>query len=282
MPAPPPPRDLRLTRPTRRLALGLTATVAAAAAIAPSSAAAKLIPPPGPWPTDVAGATNPLTGTAFAWNGGNATANASLRVWLPSGHRRRTTITRTIGRHTVLRGRLRNRDTRRSISGATLIVAVQNVYEPTTWTAVTSVRTSRRGNFRALLAPGYHRRAAVLYYPAATSPQPLYSRRVLIRARSRIALRRPFHKRRRYRFDGQVSAGTLPVPAGGLIVGLHVRNRQGNWITARLARTTASGRFRIRYTFPRAARLTIRVIAPAQNGWPLYAGYSRRWTIRPR
>lgn len=280
MPSPPLPHLLGPTRAQRILGVILAAAISAA--IAPAAADAKLIAPPGPWPTSVAGAANPLVGTPFVSNGSNATANASLRVWLVFRHRRASAITRTVGHTTVLRGRLRNRDTRRSIAGATLTIAVQNVYDPTSWTALTNVRTNRRGQFRAVLPAGYHRRAAALYFPAATSTAPLFSRRLLIRARSRVALSRPFHKRRAYRFDGQVSAGALPVPAGGLIVGLQVRNRQRTWVTARIARTTASGRFRIRYTFPRSARLTIRVIAPAQSGWPLYAGYSRRWTVTPR
>ena len=271
-------------RPSVPPARGLTiaAALAGVAMLAPAPASAGLIPPPGSWPTEVPGATNPLVGTAFVFNGGNATANVSLRVWLPSRHRRRTALTRTVGHSTVIRGRMRNRDTRRSIAGATLTVVAQDVYAPTSWVALSNVRTSRRGLFRAVVGPGYHRRVAVLYYPTATSAAPIASRRLLIRARSRVALTKPFHTRRAYRFDGQVSAGTAPIPAGGLLIGLQVRNRHNTWVTARLARTTASGRFRIRYTFPRSARLTARVIAPSQVSWPLYAGYSRRWTIRPR
>lgn len=280
MPSPPLPPAFGRTCARRSLVVALAATLGAG--FIPAPADAKLIPPPGPWPTTVTGAANPLTGTPFAFNGSHATANASLRVWLSSGRRRVTAITRTVGQRTVVRGRLRNRDTRRSIAGATLTVAAQDVYAPSSWLAVTNVRTNRRGQFRAVLPPGYHRRAAVLYFPAVTSTAPVFSRRLLIRARSRVRLATPFHKRRAYRFDGQVSAGAAPVPAGGLIVGLQVRNRQRNWVTARIARTTASGRFRIRYSFPRSARLTVRVIAPAQNGWPLYAGLSRPRRIHVR
>lgn len=280
MPSPPLPPAVGRTRARRSLVVAMAATLGTGFIAAPAHA--KLIPPPGPWPTSVTGAANPLTGTPFALNGSHATANASLRVWLSSGRRRVTAMTRTVGQRTVLRGRLRNRDTRRSIAGATLTVAAQDVYAPGSWFAVTNVRTSRRGRFRAVLPPGYHRRAAVLYFPAVTSTAPVFSRRLLIRARSRVWLAAPFHKRRAYRFDGRVSAGGTPVPAGGLIVGLQVRNRQRTWVTARIARTTASGRFRIRYSFARRARLTARVIAPAQSGWALYAGYSRPRTIAPR
>ena len=65
-----------------------------------------------------------------------------------------------------------------------------------------------------------------------------------------------------------------------MLIALQVRNRTG-WLTARLARTTASGRFRVRYNFPRSARLKVRVLVPAQTGWNLYAGHSRVRTIYP-
>jgi hypothetical protein len=270
--------------PSRPLPRPLSASAVALAAIAlliPASASAKLIPPPGPWPTNVAGATNPLAGTQFAFNGGNASPNAQIRVWLPSGRRHLTAITRTVGQYTTIRGHLRNPDNHHSISGATLIVAVQNVYTPD-WTALTTVRSNRLGDFRAILGPGYHRRAAVLYYPTVSSAAPIFSRRLLIRARSRVGLSRPFGKGRAYRFDGQVSAGVAPIPSAGLTIALQVRNRSRHWVSARLARTTASGRFRIRYTFSSATPLTIRVLVPAQTGWALYAGNSRRWAIHPR
>ena len=269
--------------PLPRLRRGACAAALAAAALAwlPATAGAALIPAPGPWPTNVAGATNPLVGTPFLLNGGHATANAELRVWLPDRARRRTAITRTVGQYTTIRGRLRNRDDRHSISGATLIVAVQNVYSPADWTAATTVKTNRRGDFRTVLGPGYHRRAALLYYPSVSTGSPIFSRRLLIRARSRVVLERPFHRGRSYRFDGQVSAGIAPIPPAGLLVALQVRNRSGNWVSARLRRTTASGRFRIRYTFPTRTRLNVRVALPSQSGWALYAGYSRVRPIRP-
>lgn len=272
MPSPPLPRALS----------ALVVALALSAAAAPSSASAALIPPPGPWPTNVTGASNPLVGTPFAFNGGHATPNADLRVWLPSRHKRLTTVTRAVGQYTTIRGRLRNRDDHHSISGATLIVAVNNVYAPADWSAVTTARTNRRGDFRVVLGPGYHRRVGILYYPTVASTSPVFSRRLLIRARSRVTLGRPFRKERAYRFDGQVSAGVAPIPGGGLTIALQVRNRSGKWVSARLARTAPSGRFRIRYTFPSPTSLTIRVLVPAQTGWALYAGHSRKWTIHPR
>jgi hypothetical protein len=253
-------------------------TLSAAAALTPPTASAiRLIPPPGPWPTTVSGASNPLTGTPFVFNGGHATANARLAVWLPVGRQRRAAITRTIGGRTVIRGRLRNRDTGRSISGATLTVAAQDVYGGE-WIAVGSARANRRGRFRAVLGAGMHRRVAALYWPAVNSPGPVYSRRLLVRAASRVYLRRPSRRGRRVRFDGHVSGAA--VPASGLLVALQVRNSRGNWITARLAHTKPDGKYRIRYRFA-PGRLRVRVSVPTQNGWVLYGSHSstRRITV---
>jgi len=152
------------------------------------------------------------------------------------------------------------------------------------WIASGSTRTNRRGHFARVLSAGYHRRVAVLYYAEINTATPLFSRRLLVRAKSHVHLAQPYHQRhsRKYRFDGQVSAGAVPIPSPGLLIALQVRNRRGNWVTARLARTTASGRYRIRYAFPTFAPLRVRVRAPSQSGWPLYAGVSRIGHVRPR
>jgi hypothetical protein len=269
-------------RRLRARVLRAAATLSAIGLLAPAAASAALIPPPGPWPTDIAGATNPLAGTPSPFNGAGAGANADLDVWFRSGHQRRNSLTVTVGRDLIVRGHLSNRDTRHSIAGATVTLAAQNVYAPE-WTLLTNLVTDRKGNFAAQVGPGYHRRLAAIYYPEANTASPVFSRRLLVRANSRVTLARPFHRRRAYRFDGQVSGGDyLPVPTSGLLIALQVRNRTGNWITARIAKTTVSGRFRIRYTFPTAARLTVRVLVPAQNGWALYAGHSPDRRIHPR
>lgn len=278
----PPPRLTRTPTSVRghRTALCL-AVLTLAAATAPSAASGALIPAPGPWPTDIVGATNPLVGTAFVLNGANATGNANLQLWLPFNRQRRNSITTTPSRNVVVQGRLTSRDNRHSIAGATVTVVTQYVYRPE-WTTVINLVTDRRGNFAARVGAGYHRRFAVIYYPAVSSTVPLYSSRVLVRARSSVLLRRPFHAGRTYRFDGQVRGGGAPVPPTGLLVALQVRNRTGNWVSARLTKTTPSGSFRIRYKFPRSAPLTVRISVPSQTGWVLYGGHSNRWKIRPR
>lgn len=278
----PPHRSLSRQRVSRGGALSTAAlTFGVAAALTPATATAGLIPPAGPWPTNVTGAANPLIGTPFAFNGSYATPNAELRIWLPVHGRKVMQLTRTVGFQTRIRGRLRNRDNRRSIGGATLTLAQQNVYAPE-WTALVNVQTDRKGNFRATLPPGYHRRIGAFYYPTVSSTSPVFSRRVLLRAKSRVDLTRPFGKGRSYRFDGQVAGGILTPPTSGLLIALQVRNRSGNWVTARLRRTTASGRYRIRYRFPSRGTLRVRVLVPSQTDWPLFAGASVIRTIRPR
>jgi len=51
-------------------------------------------------------------------------------------------------------------------------------------------------------------------------------------------------------------------------------------VTARLARTRPSGRFRIRYRFQRRARLAVRIRMPGQPAWPLFGNISQQRRIR--
>jgi hypothetical protein len=261
----------------RSAGVGLLSAVVLAA-LTPTGAQAGLIPPPGPWPVAVGGAANPLAGTPLVANGANATTNASLRVWLVDGRKQRTTITRPIGRPTTVAGRLRNRDTRRSIARAIVTLVAQNVYHEE-WAVVANALTDRKGRFRVTLPSAYHRRAAIVYYPDVNAPVPLYSRRLLVRASGRVFLGQPHHTKRRFRFDGVVSGA--PVPPTGLLVALQVLNSSGHWITARLANTRPDGHFRIRYNF-QPGRLSVRVLAPSQTAWLLFGGHSRTRTIRPR
>ena len=279
---PPIARQPRLPRSWRRYTVGaVTLAAFAIPAAAPTPASAGILPPAGPWPTNVTGAANPLIGSPLVLNGQNATANAQLDVWLPSRGRRLHSITLSTRDTVTVRGHLRNRDNRHSIAGAVVTFVAQNGASPE-WSAITSVLTNRTGVFKATFTPGLHRRFAAIYYPAVTSTSPAFSRRVLVKAKGSVWLSRPYASGRSYRFDGRASANGIAVPPSGLLVALQVRNRTGNWITARLAKTTASGRFRVRYLFPRAARLTVRMMVPSQPSWPLYAGHSNRWTISPR
>lgn len=257
------------------------AAVVVGFAFTPTVAHAGLIPPAGPWPIEVSGLQNPLTGTALPLNGTNATANVGFKVWLLRNGRHQTAITHNAGQPIIVRGTLTNQDTHRRIGGAGVVVVTEDPYAPG-WVANTTVFTNLTGRFRAVLpAVSGHRRVAVVYYPDTVSA-PLASRRLLVRAKSKVLLQRPYRTRgRKYRFQGQVSAGTAVIPAGGLLVALQARNSQGVWLTTRLAHTTASGLYSIRYTFPARASLRVRVVAPAQGGWNFYAGRSSSRAVHP-
>lgn len=246
--------------------------------LVPSPAGAQ-VPPGGPWPAPVAGGSNPLVGgTLIAGNGVIATPDARLRVWLPVGRRRRTAITRHIDGRVVLRGRLSNRITHQAIARAYVIIASELAGSPG-WTAMAGAATSRRGTFRVLLPAGATRRIAALYWPHAASAAPIYSRRLLVRASPHIAFRARRASRRRVRFSGRVSGA--PIPPGGLLVAIQVRNGP-HWPIVRLVRTLPSGRFFARYRFKYPRRYTVRASVPKQTSWPLYGGRSPITAVRSR
>jgi hypothetical protein len=154
---------MRRSSPMRSVPPIVLALASSAAIAASPAAAGGLIPAAGPWPAPIAGAANPLTGIPHALNGANATPNAQLRLWLVVGSRTRAAITRRSSDRTVVGGELRNRDTHRAISGATLTLIAEDVYVGQ-WVAVGNVRTSRRGRFRAVVPEtARHLRIAVIY-----------------------------------------------------------------------------------------------------------------------
>lgn len=260
-----------LPHPLRRRAASQLAlpVIAAAAVLAPEASAAPLLPPAGPWPTLVANATNPLAGSQYTLNGVNVSDDARLRVWIPNHGRHLDAITRVAGARTRLAGRLTNRANHKAIRGATLTVATQDVFSGA-WTAIGRVRTHGNGYFRAVLPPGTTRRAAVLYWPAVNSPQPVFSRRLTIRSSARVYI-----KTRRYgpkiTFRGLV--GGAHVPDAGLRVAIQVRSSNG-WVTIRLPLTTRTGRFKATFRFQQHRPYEVRAYVPAQAGWPLYGGHS--------
>lgn len=250
------------------------------AAILPAPANAGLVPPAGVWPTNVQGARNPLTGTPFLYNGGYASATPSFHVWFSVRGRHRKIVNGAVGRRVVLHGRLRNLGVHHSIGHAIVTIAAQNVYSGA-WYAGVNVATNRKGRFRVAVPVSTHTRLAAFYYPTVNSATPAFSRRVLIKAKSRVYIARPYRaKHRRFRFDGKVSGAAIP--QGGLLVVLQVRNRRGNWISPRLGRTSPSGRFRMRYRFPGGGRFLVRVRAPAQPAWPLFGNTSANKRIHVR
>jgi len=271
-------------KPLHRRAVGVATAgliAIAASGLGAPAADARLVPLAGVWPTNVVGAANPLAGTPFVYNGAYASGTPSFRVWLASRGRHRKTASVAVGRRLLVRGRLRNPAAHRSIGSAIVTIVVQNVYSGT-WYAGGSVVTNRKGRFHARIPVSTHTRLAAIYSPAVSWSTPVFSRRLLIRAKSRVYLAKPYRNRggRRFRFDGKVSGSVIP--AGGVLVALQVRNRHGRWLTPRLARTRPSGRFRIRYRFPRRARLAVRIRMPSQTAWPLFGSTSQQRRIRPR
>ncbi len=254
----------------------LAIAVCAAAATLSATAQASLLPPAGPWPAPVAGATNPLVGTAYAVNGANATSDAVLRVWFLPGHRH-TTISRPAGFTSLLGGSLRGFPADKPINGAELTVVAQDASSPG-WQLVAYTRTDTRGYFRYRLPAGPSRRVAVLYWPAVNAPAPVYSARVLEQTSTRVWL--AAHTRgRTVTFVGKISDGPTPSPA--LIVAIQVRNELGAWVTAVLTHASGDGRFRARYRFQPGV-YAVRAFVPEQTAWPYYAGTSNLRRIRPQ
>lgn len=280
-------RLLRLAR--TRLILVLFIGVVCDTAIVTAIACARLIPPASPWPAGVLNAGNPLWGTSVTDNGANATVNTKIHVWLPVGRSHRTVLTRTIGASTIVRGNLTNRDSRTWVSGATVILCVQDVYSGEWQSAGTGV-TGRLGQFRLVLPPGYARRVAVVYWPFVSSPIPVFSRRLLVRARPRVTLTTSTSGRT-IRFRGLVNGNPPPetgvpamaaIPQNGLLVAIQVRNNQHHWVTARLTRTGPDGGFYTHYRFPAGNHFRVRASVPTQGGWSLFGGHSSTRTVRPR
>jgi len=264
-----------MTSSTRRL-VALVAIAVATAAL-PSVADAKLLPPAGPWPAPVAGATNPLLGTPFIFNGANATANPAIRFWLPVGRSRRISLTRTFGERTVVRAQLTNRDNGLSIVGATVHVAAQSV-QGGDWYVAAIARTNASGSLRAMLPPGPTRRVGIVYWPFVSSPAPLVSPRVLVRTSARVYLKTAMLGNRQIVYRGRVSGAAIP--PGGLVLAAQVRNGRV-WATVKLVRTYQSGRFVARYRFKyRGRRFQVRALVPTQPAWPLYSGHSKPRLVR--
>lgn len=261
--------------PPYRPAAALTAAVTVFAT--PAAAHAALMGPPGPWPTPITAAPNPLTGTAYTANGSWATPTAKPRLWWTQGRRNHTARLVPVGRVVRVSGQLRNRERNRAISGAT----VQIVTQPAAggdWTLTATTRTNRRGRFTARIPAGLTRRVAALYWPTNTAPTPTYSRRLQLRATARLwfsarSIGRRVIWRGTVSGDPRTGEAGPTIPPAGLLVAVQVRNSTGRWVTARLTRAAPDGRWFVEDRLPRG-RWTARAYLPAQATWDLYGGYS--------
>ena len=199
--------------------------------------------------------------------------------------RRRVTVLRPnarvrYGRHVVIGGLLTNRD------GQPLASQQVNVLGPSPngdqLLAVSTTDAKGRYRYRAAASqsrtlrfvyPGTSmvlptERQVTLVVPAAGKFRP--SRRRVLNGGSVI-------------FRGRVR--TPPIPMGGKLVEIQVRQPSGEWTTFRTLHTDAAGRWALRYRFRLVRCHTtyrIRARIPAEAGYPFATGHTRarRVTVR--
>jgi hypothetical protein len=233
--------------------------------------------PGAPWSAPVAGAENSLGRMGLANNGPAPTSEARLRLWVGA---RRMLITRRIGAHTYVHGRLTSRIDRHGIARAGIIIAREIADKPG-WTVVGLVATNKHGSFRYRVPKGPSRRFGAIYWPHSVSVEPVYSRSVTIRSSARVTLRARSGRHGIVRFSGRVTGAAIP-PVG-LLVNVQVANR-GLWPSVRTVHTMPTGRFSGRYRFcaRRPEGFLMRAEVLRQTGWRLFGGRSRRVRVHPR
>jgi hypothetical protein len=189
---------------------------------------------------------------------GAAQPRARLTAWLERGrrHLRRTTVTwpgrvRIRGRLTDLRGRGLARTPVRMLERIT----------GGRWRPITGVRTRRDGRLTTFTRIGPSRQVRFVHSGASVTLGLAVraSVRVRIRRRGRVTL-----------VSGRVRGGR--VPPAGLRVRLQSRGF-GGWRTRATLRTDGLGRFSATGRAPAGARL--RVVVPAQRGYPYARGVGR-------
>ena len=182
---------------------------------------------------------------------------ARLTAWLERGRRRlrRTTVTwparvRIRGRLTDLRGRPLARTPVRVLERS-----------GSRWRAITGVRTRRDGRLTTFTRIGPSRRLRLVHHGAGVTL------RLTVRAAVRVRVQR---RARLTVVSGRVLGGR--VPRAGLRLRLQSRGLAG-WRTRAQLRTDGLGRFTASGRAPTGARL--RVVVPAQRGYPYARGVSR-------
>ena len=129
------------------------------------------------------------------------------------------------------------------------------------WRATTGVRTRRDGRLTTFTRIGASRRVRLQYGGSVVGL------RVAVRARVRLRVRRDGA---RTLVRGRVLGGA--VPAAGLRLALQTRTAW-RWATRAVLRTDGLGRFSATGRTPAGVRL--RVVVPAQRGYPFARGVSR-------
>ena len=182
-----------------------------------------------------------------------------LTAWLERGRRRLRRTTVTWPARVRIRGRLTD------LAGRPLAAhagADARAHRPAgRWRPITGVRTRRDGRLTTFTRIGPSREVRLVYGGARVTL------RLAVRAAVRVRIR---HRGRLTVVSGRVRGGH--VPRAGLRVRLQSRGF-GGWRTRANLRTDGLGRFTATGRSPAGARL--RVVVPAQRGYPFARGAAR-------
>ena len=184
----------------------------------------------------------------------------------------RSTLVVPFGRRVTVRGRL-STTSRAGVANARIEVFERTVGSEA---PVGSVRTRSDGTFSYRLAGTRPTRTIRLVYG------PTSSRRLKVKVRAASSLKTSL-RGTRLRFSGRVLA--RPIPRNGKRVRLHGRAPGTAWSSFATLRTDRRGRFSGSYRLSvrrPGVKLQIRVVVPAERGYP-YLGYKGRpITVRVR
>jgi hypothetical protein len=146
--------------------------------------------------------------------------------------------------------------------------------------------SGEHGGFRLDLPPGPSRRISVAFRgddrldPASRSP-------LSLRVQGGLTLRaRPtaLDTGQTLALWGRVKTKGAPVPRRGKLVAIQYLEVEGDrWRPVLVTRTDHSGHYRARYRFryvSRSARIRLRAVAMAEEGWPYVPGASKSVLVR--
>ena len=225
--------------------------------------------------------------TSEAPGGVTAVRGAQLQITTPRGRR-----LRSAGRFRIA-GRFVDRDSR-PIAGASLLVRTRPFFPKARtssgrWTDLAHVVTDANGVFRGVIPAGPSR-SIMVAYPAGDADSPAVTAVTDVAVPARISVRARRSRITNGRsavFRGRVAG---PIPSGGVLVALEVR-QPGRWIpvatTRRWVRTKRDGTFALSYRFTRTfqpATYRFRVVAAEDSAFQYTRGASRPIAIhvRPR
>jgi hypothetical protein len=181
-----------------------------------------------------------------------------LTAWLERGRRRLHATTVRWPTRVRIRGRLTDRAARPLSNTA---VRMLERVDGRRWRALTGVRTRRDGRFTSFTKIGPSRHLRLAYGHAVVKL------RLRVRASARVTVRRAGWLTL---VSGRLLGGRVP-PAG---VRVRLQSRRGaRWSTRATLRTDGLGRFSATGRAP--ARVRLRIVIPAQHGYPFARGVAR-------